>query len=128
MQDDHTVPAGGDLVLIGSTFVHHKIDEECRSSRLDGSLDAKDFSSDDFHSHFVIFVGWNLIGLELLILWLTIFTRFVKIKPKLESISWNIEACRHLSMNDTFTSGHPLDIAWTKSASIPLEVFVADFA
>jgi hypothetical protein len=59
---------------------------------------------------------------------ITVFVLFVKIKPKLESVSRLGEAHRNLRMYDAFSSGHPLNVSRSNDSFVSFEVLMRNLS
>lgn len=112
--EDHRIPLLRDNVLVLCALFEDEIDEESWSPRSDRALDSEYFTSNNFHCHVLVLVARNVLALELLVLRLAKLAFRVEIQPQLETDRGSVEAGRHLSMDNSLASGHPLDVARAK--------------
>ena len=79
MADDHAVPSFWNCVVIYRTFIDGEINEVGWCSGSHWTLYSENLTSDNFGVDLVIFVDWELVCLEFLILWLAVFVLSIKV-------------------------------------------------
>ena len=71
--------------------------------------------------------SWYLAVFEILVGWLDQLVLSGQIDPELEAMG-DFVAKRHFTVDNTTSSGHPLQIAWSNRSLVTAEVFVTKTA
>ena len=106
-------------------FTESKVDVVCWRAGEYRATYSENFSGYYFGNHArPVIVNWNIFRFELLVLRLAEFVLCFKVDPQLEAKGSLVKATRHLSMDDAFTSSHPLNITRANDTSCASEVFM----